>query len=303
MKYILCDVCFSKDIPVNNSIKVDNKVYCNSCFDKNFSDEESLKDKLLEKEIDPTICSSCQNDFGSLQLNKISTYPICEECESKIKNKTFPTWVKGFFIGVIAIVIVGFIWNWKFYQAYNNIKLSSEYFKNGDFTNASALMASTSSKVPEVEDLKTLSAYFHGVELLSKDKPEQALIEFNKCKDKLPPDYNISTLIIEAKIGSSFESKDYEGFLEASKENLALDSTNAISLTSVASAYACIYADQDKEDAKQNALHYLAKARAIDSTSKEARSYYNMIEYRIYSKKIIKREEFIKQFPDGWVKN
>jgi tetratricopeptide (TPR) repeat protein len=303
MKYVVCDVCDNKDISLNDTIKIDHKVYCSPCFQKNFSDEKSLKGKLIEKEIDPTICSSCHKDFGNLELNKISAYPICEECENKIKNKVFPVWVKGFFLGVIAIVIIGFTWNWKFYQAYNNIKLANKYFQNGDFTTANTLMASASNKVPEVEDLKTLSEYFHGVELLSKDQSEEALAEFNKCKDILPPDYGISSLIIQAKIGISFNNKDYEGFLEASKENLALDSTNPVSLSSVASAYACIYASKGIEDAKQNAIQYLSKARAIDDTSKEARSYYNMIEYRIDSKKIIRREEFDKQFPNGWTKN
>ena len=303
MKHVVCNVCSNKDIPITDSIKIDNKIYCIPCANNNFPDEASLKDKLVEKENDPTICSSCHQDFGSLVLNKISTYPICETCETKIKNKTFPVWVKGFCITVIAIVITGFMWNWKYYQAYKDIKLSSQYLNNGDYTKATAFMTSASSKVPEAQDLEAMSQYLHGMELLSKDKSAEALVEFNKCNDVLSADYNISTLIIHAKIGVTFDNKDYDGFLEATKESLTQDTTNALSLSSVASAYACIYADKSKEDAKQNALQYLAKARAIDDTSAEMRSYYNMIEYRIDSKKIIKREEFNKQFPNGWAKN
>ncbi|TWW08412.1 hypothetical protein E3A20_24600, partial [Planctomyces bekefii] len=295
-------ICDKKDIPMNDTIKIDSKVHCSNCFETHFSDQNDLEGKLVEKEIDPTICSSCSKDFGNVELNKISTYPICSECETTIKNKTFPSWVKGFFIAILVIVVASFIWNWKFYSAYSDIKKSNTFFQNGDYSNATSLMRLASQKVPEVEDIKSISIYFNGIDLLSKDKCSEALKEFEKCKEKIPADYDINTLIIQAKIGSTFENKDYNGFLEASKENLDLDTTLAISLASVASAYACIYADKGKEDDKLNALKYLEKAKQIDSTSQEMKTYYNMLDYRIYSHKIIKREEFIKQFPNGWTK-
>lgn len=164
-------------------------------------------------------------------------------------------------------------------------------------------MKSASEKVPEVEDIKTISSYFNGIDLLTKDKSSEALKEFNKCKEKIPPDYDIKTLIMQARIGSAFDNKDYIGFLEASKENLELDTTLAVSFTSVASAYACLYANKGNEEDKYNSIKYLNRAKQIDSTSKEMTVYYNMVEYRIFSRKIIKREEFIKQFPNGWTKN
>jgi hypothetical protein len=303
MKSLDCNICETKNIPMNDTIKIDSKVHCGNCFETHFSDQKNLEGKLVEKETDPTVCSFCHTDFGNIELKKISAYPICDKCEVEIKNKTFPTWVKGFFVGILVIVLGSFFWNWKFYQAYNDVKQSNEFFQKQDYTNATLLMNDASNKVPEVEDLKTMSTYFHGIELLSKDKSAEALTEFNKCKDKVPADYNINTLIIQAKIGSTFDNKDYNGFLEASKQNLALDSTLAISLTSVASAYACIYADKGDDKAKQNAFAYLNKAKALDDTSKAMKEYYNMVEYRIETRKIIRREEFTKQFPKGWTKN
>jgi hypothetical protein len=303
MKNTDCNICETKNIPLNETIKIDGRIYCKACFETHFSDPKKLKDKIVEKVIDPTICSSCSKDFGEIELKKMGSYPICDDCEVEITNKIFPTWVKGFLIGILVIIIVGFIWNWKFYQAYNNIKQANSMFQVADYENASLLMFKASNVVPEVEDLKTIATYFHGIELLSKDKSKEALNEFNKCKDKIAADYDISRLIIQARIGATFDNKDYEGFLEASKENLALDSSLAVSLTSVASAYACIYADKGNEDAKANAFTYLNKAKSIDDTTKALKDYYNMVEYRIDSKKIIRREEFIKQFPNGWIKN
>ena len=297
-----CSSCEKRTIPLNDTIKVDNQVYCENCFEKNFTDESHLKNKKIEREIDPTVCSSCSKDFGDQELNKISAYPICKDCEIKIKNKTFPLWVKSFFIAIIVIVLVSFVWNWKFYSAYTEIKESGVYLQNGDYTNAAALMQSASEKVPEVEDLSMLASYYRGIEYLTKDRGADALVEFERCKDRVPADYNIDNLIIQAKIGATFDAKDYDGFLAASLENLALDTTLAMSQASVASAYACLYAERGKEEDKQFSVLYLEKAKQIDSLNEELKQYYNRIDHRLYSRTILKHEEFLKQFPNGWSK-
>ena len=297
-----CNICDKKAISLNDTIKIDGKVYCDVCFETHFANQQSLEDKLVEKEADPTICSSCGKDFGETELNKISTYPICSDCEIAIKNKTFPTWVKGFFIGILVIVVGSFIWNWKFYMAYQNLQKSFETFQKGDYKQAGLLVRSASEVVPEAEDLKTLVSYFQGIDLLTNDKSTQALIELEKCKDKMPADYNIPYLILQARSGSAFDHKEYDGFLEASKEILALDSASATTLGSVASAYACLYADKGNEEDKQSSLNYLRQAQQIDSVSPEMKTYYNMIVYRLYTRKVIKREEFERQFPNGWTK-
>jgi hypothetical protein len=303
MRYIDCDLCGSKGIPLNNIVKVDEKVYCSNCLENHFADQKLLKNRHIEKGIDPTICSSCMKDFGDIELNKISTYPFCKDCDVAIKNKAFPVWVKAFFIGILIIVVFSFAWNWKYYRAYQDIQKANKSVEQGDFANASLLMNSASIDVPEVEDLRTFASYFKGIELLQKDKGNEALAELEKCRSKVPPDYPLENLIIQARIGASFDNNDYDGFLKAAKEKLALDTTQAVSLTSVASAYACLYAKKGREGYKASALEYLQRAKEIDSTSSDMKQYYNMIDYRIDTRKIIRREEFVKQFPNGWTKN
>lgn len=303
MKTLDCNICNNKNIPMNDTIKIDGIVHCNNCFEAHFPDQNNLEGKFVEREMDPTICSSCHKDFDNIELKKMSSFPICDECEVNIKNRTFPTWVKGFFVCILIIVLGSFFWNFKYFQAYLDIKKSNNFFEKEDYSNARILMSNASERLPEVEDLKTIASYYHGIELLSKDSSSEALMEFDKCKDKLPLDFNLHTLIVQARIGSSFDNKDYNAFLDATKENLELDTTLAISQASVASAYSCIYADNGNDTAKQNAFLYLKKAKAIDDTSQAMQEYYNMVEYRIETRKIIRREDFIKQFPNGWTKN
>ena len=287
---------------MNNSFKIDEYVYCKECFERLFSDKHRLNEKKITRLLDPTICSNCNLDFNDLELNKISRYPVCLDCETKIKNRTFPLWVKLFISGLMVIVILGFIWNWKYYQAFKNIKKANEYYQRADYSNAYLSMNSASEEVVEVEYLRTMANYFKGIDLLNNEKGSEALIEFEKCKGKVESDINLKPLIIQAQILSCFDKKDYAGFLKVSNENLSLDSTLAFSWSGVASAYACLYSQSGNDKLKLQALKYLDKAKSIDSKSKELKDYCNLIEYRIFSKQIISKENFIKQFPNGWTK-
>jgi len=302
MKHIQCDHCKKNAIPMNNSLQIDGYLYCNDCVEKLFSKKDSLNNKKVVQVLDPTVCSNCNSDFNETELNKISHYPVCKDCETKINNRTFPFWVKAFMSGIMVVVVLGFIWNWKYYNAYSNIKKANEYFQKADYSNAYKYMNSASEEVVEVDYLRTMASYFKGIYLLRNDKSSVALIEFEKCKGKVESDYNLNSLIIQARIGICFDKKDYTGFLKASNENLAIDTTQALSWAGVASAYACLYSQTGNEIFKFNATKYLEKATTIDSLSKELKDYSNMIEYRIYSKKILRREDFIKQFPTGWSK-
>ncbi|GHN01795.1 hypothetical protein WSM22_32840 [Cytophagales bacterium WSM2-2] len=297
-----CTSC-RKTVATNETVKVNGNTYCNDCFATIFPDKDSLSGKRIEKDLDPTICARCTTDFGSKQLSKISRYPICDDCQKIMNSQTFPVWVRASLAGTLALVIIAFVWNWRYYQSYSNIKKANAAFEKADYPGAAQLMSLASEQVPEVDDIYVLASYYRGIDLLAKDKGSEALAEFEICKNKVPNNYNIDRLITQAKIGSSFDKKDYEGFLNASKENLGYDSTSAGSWTTVASAYSCLYATNGDESARAESLKCLDKAKAIDNTSKEAIDYYNIVEYRLYSKRVIRREDFIKEFPNGWTKN
>lgn len=301
MRYINCDVCERTNVPLNDTIRIDGRVYCNSCLQFNYTDKKQLAGKTIDKHIDPTICSSCGEDHNDAVLSMISTYPICAKCEQQIKSRTFPTWVKGFFIFILGVVVFSFFWNWRFYQSFNNINDSAAAFQNSDFETAASLMKLASDEVPEVEDMKILSAYYNGVYLLHNDKSSEAFAEFNKCWDKLPDDYQAPMLRIQAEIGDCFDRKDYNGFLSAAKAFLILDTNAAQSWAGVASAYACIYAQNGQDSSKLLALENLQRAKSMDSTSPESKDYCNRIEYRIYTRDIIGAKEFAKKYPHGWV--
>ena len=300
MKKVTCDICHAVNIPVNSTLKVDGCIYCESCLNIHFPNEVAIKGRKIEKQLDPTICSKCNKDFGNRILNKISIYPVCTECEEEIKNKTMPGWVKAFFIGILAIVVFSCIWNWRFIESYKNIKEAFLAFDAGDANSAFTFMQTASSQVPESPDLKTMTSYFNGLVLLNNNKSAEALTEFKKCVGLLPPDFAVDFLIIQSKMGKGFDEKDYNLFLSAAKEYWSFDDSNPLAWASVASAYACIYASENADSIKSFAFYYLKQAKDIDDTSEYMQEYYNRIEHRIYTKNIISKEEFDSIYPHGW---
>jgi hypothetical protein len=257
------------------------------------------EEKTPEEITNPdAVCAFCKTDYGT-PLNKLSVYPICNNCSVDLEKKIFPQWVKLFFGGVILLVVFSIFWNWRFYAAYNNLNKANMAFSKSDVSNAAQFMSKAAEEVPETRDLVQMAAYFRGIEFLSKDKSASALAEFNKCTD-LDADFHINQWILNSEIGVAYDKKDYPMFLKTSRAVLELDSTVAQSWAGVASAYACLYAQNGQDSLKQLSLQYLHKARKMDDTSVISKDYTGRILYRIDSKQIISRDEFLKKFPNGY---
>ncbi|MCC6462524.1 MAG: hypothetical protein IT260_18800 [Saprospiraceae bacterium] len=302
MTPVTCPHCNTSGLATNDTVLVDGTLYCSSCIDMIFRDPSLLEGRQVEKVLDPTVCANCGKDNGDIAFGKISTYPICPDCALAIRQRTLPLWVKGFFAFILLVVVFACYWNWRFYQGYQHLQDSNTAFQTGQYRQAEQLAFRASQDVPEIEDLLALHQYYLGVALLTEDKSAEALKAFDLCKEKMPADFNVGYLIDQAKVGASFDSKDYGGFLTISKKVLREDSIPAISWARVASAYACLYAEKGQDSLRTRALDYLQSAQRIDSTSQDMTEYYNMIQHRLFTKNILTRDEFRQQFPKGWTK-
>lgn len=274
------------------------KQYTISCSE-DINDEKEQPVEGPETPPSGSVCAFCQQDFGDVMLNKLSVYPICDNCKINLDKSIFPSWVKLFFAGVLVLVIFSIFWNWRFYSAYRNIKHANEAFGQKSFSGAANFMGEASAQVPEISDLAEMAAYFEGVNLMSKDKSTAALAQFEKCKD-LSPDFHVKEYILQAEIGSDFDSKNYSQFLAASQRFLQLDTTQAQSWAGVSSAYACLYAQNNVDSLRQLSLKYINKAKTLGDTSAETKEYYSLIQYRLDSRQIITRDQFHKKFPNGY---
>lgn len=298
MRFATCGACRNEKTPLNASLLIDDVVYCENCLKEKFPADADLEGKKVVREFDPTVCFNCSMDSGDVPLKQLGSYPVCDACEQAIRAKVFPTWVKAFFAGVIILVVFSLVWNWRFIEAYYQMKRTDAVVESGTLSDAADLFAKLSTNLPEVKELDQVAAYYKGMWLLQEDKGAEALDAFKRCGD-LPANYNLPVLMLQAEIAESFDSKDYPGFVDASKRYLSFDST-AVALAQVASAYASVYASQRSDSARSMALEYLQKANATHDTTHFFSEYVNRIEHRLATGEIIDKEEFDAKFPNGW---
>jgi hypothetical protein len=266
-------------------------------------DGEPMPEEGPEVPSSNTICAFCNQDFGDTPLGKLSVYNICDNCKVNIDKQIFPLWVKGFFAAVLILVIFSIFWNWRFFMAYHQVSSANAAFVKGDVANAAYYMKKASDNVPDVKDIAMIAVYFDGIYLLTQDKSAAALAEFNRCKDNLPADLNVKLYLLQAEMGAAYDAKNYPLFVSASKEWLQTDTTKSMQWASVASAYACMYAQNGADSSKQQAMKYLNRAKAIDSTSADSREYTGRIMYRIDSRQVISIAEYHKKFPKGYLQH
>jgi tetratricopeptide (TPR) repeat protein len=302
MKTHTCHKCAAEEVPQNESLFIEEQPHCKDCVNQHYPNQEALAGKKAVKVLDPTVCMQCQGDFGATALPTLGQYPICEPCLLAIQKKTFPLWVKGFLAGIAVIVVFSFFWNWKYYSAYRTFNEGLAIASRGDYHQAAAVIKQASEQAPDATDLQTLGNYYEGLDALLTNKSEKAIVALNKCVGKIPADFNLNLLLLQAKTGAAFDRHDYKGFLSGCQESLALDSTQVGNWMGMASAYSCLYVAEGQDDYKVKALEHIARAKQLDSISPEAKEYYNMIDYRLAEHQIITRDDFKKQFPHGWTK-
>lgn len=246
-----------------------------------------------------SVCRFCNKDFEGQTLQKISVYPICDDCKANLDQQIFPLWVKAFFVGILALVIFSVVWNWRFFDGYLNLKQSVKAFSEGRSSDAARIAAKVHDDVPEAADLQNLYYYYNGYDQLTKDHSAQALAEFNKIDSVMPAEFRLDELKLQARAGAAFDNKNYADFLAASKQIKALDAENAAAVLEVASAYSCLYAQNGTDSAKQGAIRYMADAK---SKSKDTSNddYFQLINYRLDTKQMLTRQQFKQKFPHGY---
>jgi hypothetical protein len=300
MQRVSCGTCHNQ-VPFNSTISIDDVPYCEECLESKFPNDESLKGKKVIKEFDPTVCSTCRHDNGENALPKLDIYPLCMPCHQRVKTRVFPSWVKGFLVGIILLVFFSLIWNYRFINAYTQLRAARTAVEQGKLDVAGVEFQKAAANIPELDDLQSLGNYYRGVSLLYSDKNEEALSLFQNCRN-LPQDYTVDAYKAQAEIGVAFDKKDYFSFLLASQRFLTFDSS-AQSLAQVASAYSCLYAERKIDSLRTLSYQYLAKARIKGDTAKDFAFYSRLIEYRLATSENLTRNEYAAKFPNGWTQN
>ncbi len=303
MKQVDCEACGRRN-PMNAMFSVAGHSLCEECGNTWLAQHEGeLTEGAVSPQIDPTVCRNCEADSGDQELQLLAGLPVCEACTRRLRSRPFPRWVKLSLAGLVAIAILSFATNLRFFRGFVESRLSGRALAAGDMTAAAVWMKAAASHVPEDRTLADLANFLEGMELCRQDRSGEAVPLLRRCGQALPEGLKTvrDKTLLHAESGAAFDSGDYEGFLAKQKKLLKQSPGDAQAIAGVASAYACKYAKSGKESDKQEALKLLESA-SQRSNGPEFEEYRQRILHRLYTREIIKQEEFHRRFPNGWSK-
>ena len=300
----VCERC-SQEFPMNETIKLKDQVVCLKCGEaivEELTEKEKELDlaKLIERQVDPTICVFCEHDNDETELEKVAGLPACPRCEQNLRRRPFPLWVKIALFIVLALTAFSLVRNRRFFFGYRAMKKSFRAAAKGDFTAAAHLMESAQSHVPESRALHISACYFRAVSIIRSDGDCTEAIRLLEPYRQFFGAAMIDPLLDTARMSVAFYNKDYDRFLKLALASLRKEPKNPLQHARVASAYACKYAETGDDRYKRESLAYLKKAEKL--TTPEMRlpfkEYHDRILHRMETREILSRKEYYKRFPE-----
>ncbi|MEN8127121.1 MAG: hypothetical protein ABFR90_04860 [Planctomycetota bacterium] len=298
MREQICEQCGNK-YGLNDLVSVFDSTLCQSCGEKRLKDAE--QDQITDQSVfslsDPTICARCGADGGNQEFEFFVEMPICENCRDAMVNYRYPAWIKGFFAGILIITICSIAWNFRFFQARILMEQAIRIgFVQGNVDTATKKMSKAANLVPGAHGLQVLSHYLEGVQAIRDDDSQTALNHFQKCNE-LPESYQVEQYMLIAEFGVAFDNKEYQRFLELSIKYRDSFPDDPIPEAQIASAYACLYAEEKKQECKEKAMEHLqiAEEKATPDDQKRFEEYRERILYRLETRRILNSEEYYKE--------
>lgn len=295
MRKVVCEGCDNQH-PTAEMSNVGGRTLCSACVAEFVQEHGGAVVTPIKKLADPTICANCGIDGGDVPHGQLGAAHVCHACTDFFRNRPFPGWVRFSFAAVLVLVVVSFVWNFRFLQGHFEMKAA---MRSRDLRKSAELSAAAAEHVPEAPIFGEVASFFQGMTCMQDDHCEEALTCFAKCQH-LKKDWPIDELQSEAKQGAAFERKDYDQFLRCAEEAAKRHPNDSLAVASVASALACQYAIHGNTDLRKRAEEKIAEAKKLDAGALEKSDFEDRIRYRLETRKIIDRKEFQKLFPNGW---
>jgi tetratricopeptide (TPR) repeat protein len=303
MKQVPCSEC-QQLAPMGETLLVKQQHVCSSCVEGVLAQAaaKGITKNDVARASDPTICTQCKADHGNDELPRLAGVPVCETCEGRFRNRPYPTWLKLAFVGLVALAIFSFGWNWRFLAATREIHQMQRALAKQDFERAANFADQASRHVPEIPEFAGMAAFNHGLDALAKDHSAEAVDYLKKAKQspnsgQLP---EIELFLLQAEARAAFDAKQYDEFLAKAKAITGKTPGDPASVAMVASAYACKYAVTGNEEFRNEALKNLDRASKAAGKNPESADYRERILHRLDTREIITREEFSRRFPHGY---
>lgn len=301
MRTFTCDAC-SQSAPMNGAYRVREQSLCAPCTERFFNEQRpaDLRADEVSALTDPTVCHWCGSDRGDEEFGLIGGVGTCPDCEQRMRNFPFPTWVKVSFSLLLIAAIASFAANFRYVQAVFDGAEGERAAERQDFARAADLLERASAHVPEFKPYAFSAAMSRGLALLTADQSAQAIPYFEKCLSLAPEEPALHRFLLEAEIGAAFDGKDYDLALAKTKELNELMPDEPGLVAKLASMHAAKYAASGEEDHLRQANEMLAKVEQLPGfDTEQMQEYAERIRHRLETREIIPLEEYRRRFPAG----
>ncbi len=175
MRRVTCEAC-RNSVPMNESVRLFGRLLCQACAEAKIHEypQSDLTEQTVQPQTDPTVCANCGADGGSTELPTMLDLPVCEACHRLFLRRPFPAWVKATAAAVLVLLGVSMARNWRFFQAYRDMRRASAAWKAGEAKSAAALMSSAAARVPESPELAATAKYIRAHALAAEGQFEKA---------------------------------------------------------------------------------------------------------------------------------
>ena len=245
-------------------------------------------------------CFRCETDYGSVVLPQIAGLPVCDACARFLRNRPFPAWIKGSFAALILLAVLAFLYNQRFFVAHVEMLRGVRELQNENLERAVSLFNAAAEQVPEEPEIGAVARYFNAALLVNQERSAEA-IPLLKEALAIKPDESAYTLaLLQAEAGLAYEQKDYDRFLIAEQTLAERQPDDPIAALGIASAHACKYAATGEEAPRALAERQIEAASKMKGADGPAfAEYLDRIRYRLDTREIISRGEYLRRFPNG----
>lgn len=248
----------------------------------------------------PNACFRCGTNYGSVALERIAGLPVCDACSQILRNRPFPGWIKGSLAGLLLLAVLAFIYNERFFFAHVDMQRGLRNLKAGNLDRAVERFNAASERVPDEPQLRALARYFQAMQMVNQERSGEAIPLLKEALSIEPDNEGFSLALMQAEAGQAYDEKDYDRFLEAERTLAKRQPDEPMAALGIASAYACKYAatgDGESKDLAERQIETALKMKGAEGTAFE--EYLDRIRYRLETREIISRGEYVRRFPNG----
>jgi hypothetical protein len=148
MRKAVCESC-QVEKSLNGFFRVNGSLLCEPCADKAVVDLQSKSQPMqVTREVDRSVCSACQADYGRTDLPLVGGMPFCENCRQGLYSRGFPSWLTTSLAGLLVLLGLALWHGIPYFRAERSLVLGERALTNKKYTEAASHLENVLKAAP-----------------------------------------------------------------------------------------------------------------------------------------------------------